>query len=60
MISYVPVLGRYVDAGVVPQNLQAAPGQDSFRYDMGLNLANGEFRVIESSPLVSPVTATAQ
>jgi len=46
VISYVPDLDLYLDAGVPLDIQNKLQGQERFRYEMGLNLATGEFGVI--------------
>jgi transglutaminase-like putative cysteine protease len=46
VISYVPDLDLYLDAGIPLAIQNKSQGQERFRYEMGLNLATGEFGVI--------------
>ncbi|MDE1899161.1 MAG: transglutaminase domain-containing protein [Xanthomonadaceae bacterium] len=46
VISYVPDLDLYLDAGVPWDAQKTLQGHERFRYEMGLNLATGAFGVI--------------
>lgn len=46
VISYVPDLDLYLDAGIPLDIQNKLQEQERFRYEMGLNLATGEFGVI--------------
>ena len=47
VISYVPDLDLYLDAGIPSDIRNKLQGHERFRYEMGLNLATGEFGVIQ-------------
>ena len=46
VVSYVPDLDLYLDAGVPWDAQKTLQGHERFRYEMGLNLATGAFGVI--------------
>ena len=46
VISYVPDLDLYLDAGIPLDIQNKSLEQERFHYEMGLNLATGEFGVI--------------